>query len=543
MRFEQQISACFRAATAIGLCGYLFAFVGAVSAFGQQPALQGPPPQQVNTGAASQQTGNVLKLSQDDAVKMGLENNLGLTAEQLTPQIQTYALAGAKAAYAPNLLSSFAKTSNTNPPGNFLTGGGNILTDEGFRTTVGFQQLVPWFGGRYTVGWDGSRGTTSDESSRFNPRLDSNLDFQFVQPLLRNFWIDSTRQNILINETRQDIADLQLRQTVTQTTRNVRLAYFNLVNAIARLAVDQQSLDLARQSLTNNKRKVEVGTLAPIDIVEAEAEVARTEESVIVSEGAIRAAEDILRTLIMKPNQADFWTARLEPTEEPTVAAQPIDVDGAVTAALANRVDLAQLRKQIEETDISTKFLKNQKLPAIDLTANYGLIGTAGSQREFDFESGILPPPILRESQRSFSDALRDVFGNEFKSWSVFLNFSYPLGTSSADAGLAQARLQRQQQNTNLQELEMQVVAAVRDAARQVSTTLQRVASTRKARELAEQRLQAENKRLAVGLSDTFRSVQAQRDLSAARLSELNAVISYNRALIDFEAVQLVPVR
>ena len=542
MRFEQQISACLRAAAAFGLCGYLFAFVGTVSAFGQQPAPQTPPAQQV-TGAASQQTGNVVKLSQDEAVKMGLENNLGLTAEQLTPQIQTYALAGAKAAYAPNLLSSFAKTSNTNPPGNFLTGGGNILTDAGFRTTVGVQQLVPWFGGRYTVGWDGSRGTTSDESSRFNPRLDSNLDFQFIQPLLRNFWIDSTRQNIMINETRQEIADLQLRQTVTQTTRNVRLAYFNLVNAIARYGVDQQSLDLARQALTNNKRKVEVGTLAQIDIVEAEAEVARTEEAVIVSEGAIRAAEDILRTLIMKPNQADFWTAKLEPSEQPTVAAQPIDVDGAVTAALANRVDLAQLRKQIEETDISTKFLKNQKLPAVDLTANYGLIGTAGTQREFDFESGILPPPILRESQRSFSDALRDVFGNEFKSWSVFLNFSYPIGTSSADAGLAQARLQRQQQNTNLQELEMQVVAAVRDAARQVNTTLQRVTSTQKARQLAEQRLQAEEKRLAVGLSDTFRQVQAQRDLSAARLAELNAIISYNRALIDFEAVQLVPVR
>ena len=542
MRFEQQISACFRAAAAIGLSGYLFAFVGTVSAFGQQAPPQ-TPAQPVTAGATSQQTGNVLKLSQDDAVKMGLENNLGLTAEQLTPQIQTYAVAGAKAAYAPNLISSFAKTSNTNPPGNFLTGGGNILTDEGFRTTVGFQQLMPWLGGRYTVGWDGSRGTTSDESSRFNPRLDSNLDFQYVQPLLRNFWIDSTRQNILINETRQEIADLQLRQTVTQTGRNVRLAYFNLVNAIARLAVDKQSLDLARQSLANNKRKVEVGTLAPIDIVEAEAEVARTEEAVIVSEGAIRSAEDVLRTLIMKPTQPDFWTARLEPTDEPTVAAQPIDVDGAVTAALANRVDIAQLRKQIEETDISTKFLKNQKLPAIDLTANYGLIGTAGTQREFDFESGIIPPPILRESQRAFSDALRDVFGNEFKSWSVFLNFSYPIGTSSADAGLAQARLQRQQQNTNLQELEMQVVTAVRDSARRVNTTLQRVTSTQKSRQLAEQRLQAEEKRQAVGLSDTFRVVQAQRDLSNARLAELNAVISYNVALIDFEAVQLVPVR
>ena len=247
MRFEQQISACFRAAAATGLCGYLFAFVGAVSAFGQQPAPQTTPAQQVIS--ATPQTGNVLRLSQDDAVKLGLENNLGLSAEQLTPQIQTYAVAGAKSAYAPTLLSSLSKNSNTNPPGNFLTGSGNVLTNEGFRTSAGLQQLVPWGGGRYTVGWDGSRVTTSDASSRFNPQLDSGFDFQVVQPLLRNFWIDSTRQNVMISQTRQQIADLQLRQTATQTSRNVRIAYFNLVNAIARLAVDQQSLDLARQSL------------------------------------------------------------------------------------------------------------------------------------------------------------------------------------------------------------------------------------------------------------------------------------------------------
>ena len=541
MRFEQQISACSRGITALVLSACLFTSAPAVFASGQQQTPPPPAAQQPVTTAPAQ-TGNVVRLSQDEAVKLALEHNLGLSAEQLNPQIQTYAVAGARAVYAPTLLSSASKSSSTNPPGNFLTGSGSTLTNEGFRTSVGYQQFVPWGGGRYNVSWDGARGTTSDESSRFNPRLDSNLDFQFVQPLLRNFWIDSTRQNIMLSQTRQQIADLQLRQAVTQTSRQVRIAYFNLVNAIARHNVDQQSLDLANQQLQNNRRKVEVGTLAPIDIVEAEAEVARNEEAVIVSEGNIRAAEDALRTLIMNPSQADFWTVRLEPSEQPTLSAQPINVDQAVTNALANRIDIAQLRKQMEETDISTKFLKNQKLPGIDLTANYGLVGTAGTQREFDFSSGIIPPPFT-ETQRSFADALRDVFGNEFKTWSFAVNFSYPLGTSSADAALAQNRLQRQQQNTSLRELEMVIVASVRDAARNVETALQRVTSTRKARELAERRLQAEEKRLAVGLVDTFRSIQAQRDLTAARTAELNAVILYNRALIDFEAVQTVPIR
>jgi outer membrane protein TolC len=167
--------------------------------------------------------------------------------------------------------------------------------------------------------------------------------------------------------------------------------------------------------------------------------------------------------------------------------------------------------------------------------------GVAGTQFQFDRESGVFPPPITGQSQRSFTDSLRDVFANDFKTWSLAFNLSYPIGTSAADAGLAQARLQRDQQTTNLRDLETIVVAQVRDAGRQVTTALKRVETTQKARQLAEQNVQAEEKRLAVGLSDTFRLFQAQRDLTDQLNSELNAIIAYNRALINFEAVQTVP--
>ncbi len=147
-----------------------------------------------------------------------------------------------------------------------------------------------------------------------------------------------------------------------------------------------------------------------------------------------------------------------------------------------NRTDIAQARKGLEQTDISMKYLRNQKLPALDVTANYNVIGTAGTQRVFDYSQGVIPPPILRSSQRSFGDSLGDVFANEFKTWSVVFNLSYPIGTSAADAGLAQARLQRDQQTTNLRDLETIIVAQVRDAARQVTTALKRVETTQKAR-------------------------------------------------------------
>jgi outer membrane protein TolC len=144
-------------------------------------------------------------------------------------------------------------------------------------------------------------------------------------------------------------------------------------------------------------------------------------------------------------------------------------------------------------------------------------------------------------AERRFRDALSDIFGNEFKTWSLRLEVSYPLGTSAADAGLAQARLQREQEVTSLRAMELQVTAQVRDAGRQVDTTLKRVEATRKAREFGEKRYEAEQKRINVGLSTTFQLFQAQRDLSAAKLAELNAVIAYNRALVNFEAVQVVP--
>jgi outer membrane protein TolC len=538
MRSKSPISACVRFVAAFGVALGLFASGPSVSASGQQPPAQTPQtaqPKPLDASAAP----NVLRISADDAVKMALENNLGLRADRLGPQIETYGVASARAAYGFTLGSSTTTRSSTAPSDNFITGASSTLTNESFRTQGGLGQLLPWGGGRYQIGLDGGRLTTSDATSVYNPRLDSNFFLSYTQPLLRNFTIDATKQTLLQSKNRQQIADLQLRQAVTQTSRDVRFAYFNLVNAIGQHEVAQKSLELARTSLRNNERRVEVGSMAPIELIQAQAEVASTEEQVIIAEGQIQSAEDNLRLLIMNPSQPDYWTTKLEPAERPTLTPQPIDVEAAIANALANRTDLAQARKQIESTDVTLKYLRNQKLPAIDMVTQYSAVGYAGTQREFDRSTGI--PIVIAQSERAFRGALGDVFANDFKTWSFRFDISYPIGTSSADANAAQARLQREQQTTNLRDLETRIVATVRDAARQVSTSLKRVESTQKARELAEQNLQAEEKRLAVGMSDSFRLFQAQRDLTRQLNNELNAIIAYNRALINFEAVQTVP--
>jgi outer membrane protein len=541
MRVKALVTACARVTTAGAMAVSMFAFGPALSASEQaQPAVQtAQPTRPLNASAAP----TTLKITPDEAVRMALENNLGVQADRLGPQIGTYGVAEARAAYALNLTSTTTTRSATAPPTDFLATGAesSVLSNDSFRTGAGINQFVPWGGGRYTLGLDASRVTTNNPTNPFNPQLDSSLAAIFTQPLLRNFKIDAQRQNLLQSQKNLEIADVQLRQSLTQTSRVVRNAYFNLVNAIGSLQVAQKSYELAQTSLRNNQKKVELGTIAPIDIVQAEAEVARTEEQVIVAEGQIQTAEDNLRVLIMNPSQPDFWTTKLEPAERPSLAPQPLDLDAAIKNALENRTDLAQNRKQVDQTDISMKYLRNQKLPALDVIGSYNVQGVAGTQFAFDRQAGVFPPPIIGQSQRSFGDSLRDVFGNDFRTWSVAFALSYPIGTSAADAGLAQARLQRDQQTTNLRDLETIVVAQVRDAARQVTTALKRVETTKKARELAEQNLQAYEKRLAVGLSDTFLVIQAQRDLTTQLNNELSAIISYNRALINFESVQVVP--
>ena len=536
MRLYQQIRASIARSAVAGAGVLLFASGMPVSASGQtqqasavRPA--GPAPRQ---DQPAMPPGTPVSI--EEAVRMALENNLGIEVEKLNPQIQVLGVSRARSVYAPSLLTGLTRSNSTAPPTDFNTSSANqsISTNANLNGNGGLQQLLKW-GGNYTALFSGSRASTNNINNFYNPQLGSGLNFTFNQPLLRNFKIDANRQQLQLANNQLQAADIQLQQRLTQTSRSVRAAYYNLVGAIAGLDVAQQSLDLARTSLKNNQTRVEVGTMAPIDIVTAEAEVASNEENVIIQQGQIETAQDQLRTLIMNPKQPEFWTTRFSPSEQPVLTAQAIDIDGAIKNALANRTDLLVFKKQMESNDINMKYAANQKLPAVDLNARYGLTGVAGTFLSQD--------PTANPVIRSFGSALRDVFANDFKTWSFALNVSYPLGTSTADAAYAQAKLQQQQDHTTLADIEMQITASVRDAGRSVNTNLKRVEATKKAGELAKQRLDAENKRFTVGLSSTFELLQAQRDLSLARQRELSATIDYNLSLINFEAVQIAPIR
>jgi outer membrane protein TolC len=277
--------------------------------------------------------------------------------------------------------------------------------------------------------------------------------------------------------------------------------------------------------------------MAPIDIVEAEAEVARNEENVIVAEASIKTAEDRLRSLVFDPGQQEFWAMTLEPTEriEVVLPPGPIDVDAAVRSALEKRTDLIQAKKQIENTEVTIKYLRNQVLPQVNFEADLSTSGLGGTQ--FLRGEGF-PGDIIGEVSRSLWSVQSDVFGFEYPTWTLGVSVSYPLGTSSAHANLARTKLQLSQSQLQVKNIELQVGTQVRDAARQVNTNAKRLDATRAAQALAEKRLEAEQKKFGVGMSTSFQVFQAQRDLATARNNYLRAAIDYYKSQADFEAVQ-----
>jgi outer membrane protein len=484
------------------------------------------------------QAPEVRRLTIEDAVKLGLEHNLGVQIARIDPQVQDYNIAQARANWAPSFTTALQNSSTDTPSNSFLSGGqGPKISDDRFASNVGVAQLLPW-GGSYSVGWDSSRSTTTNIFTNFSPQLRSSLALSYSQPLLRNFNIDSVRQQLLVSQKNREIADIDLHQTIAGTSRNVRNAYWDLSFAISSLEVQRQSLELARESLRNNRSRVEIGTMAPIDIVEAEAEVAQREESVILAEAAIQRAEDALRALIFDPAMPGFWETRIEPADAPAFQPVAIDVDAAVRTALDRRTDLRATRKTIEANDVSIRFFRNQSLPDVTANFDYGLTGLGGTQ--FLRGEGF-PGPIVGQTQRSFGSVLSDLFANDFPNWAFTVNISYPIGMSTAEAGLARARLQNSQSQVQLKNQQLQVATQVRDVGRQVLTNQKRVEATRASRQLAERRLEAEEKKFQAGMSTSFFVFQAQRDLSQARANELRAVTDYNRSLVDFETVQEAP--
>jgi outer membrane protein len=481
--------------------------------------------------------GTTVNLTLDDAVARSLERNLDIAVERLNPRTFDFSIAALDANYRPN----FNTTVGTRSATTFTTSqtaGGAVLTTETMTGNTGLSQNIKWGGGSFAVGFNNNRIENSNLFATRNPTLNSNLTASYVQPILRGFRIDGVRSQLLITHLNQEISEINLRGTITTTLASVRNAYWDLVYAIQAVEVAERSLALATKLVEDNRSRVEVGTMAPIDIVQAQAEEATRRQTLAQARATHRTAELVLKRLIVSGTEDPLWTGSLNPVDRPSFTPAVLDVETAVKRALDARTDLLQSRRTLEANNVTLRNLVDQQLPALDLTATYGLAGIGGT--EF-VRSGGLGSPITGQINSGYINALNTMFDRAAPTWNLAVTFSYPIGTSAADASAARARLQQQQTLAQSKQLELQIATEVTNAALQVQATMERYQAATVARELADKRLEAEQSKFEVGMSTNFFVVQAQRDLADAQNAELRALLDYRKSLVDFERVQEAP--
>jgi outer membrane protein len=518
------------------------AFSMGASASAQEPSPTPPPaaPAEVETRrpvpSPTPDPRPVLELSLQDTVARALEGNADIAVEKLNPEISAQTVRQLQGFYDPLLFSTLAKSSRVTP-GNSVFAGGETLDTDTSTFDFGAAQELPT-GGALRLDFNNGRTETNSTNPNFNPAFESSLLLQLQQPILRGFRIDNSRYQIQVAKRNRDITDVQFKQTVTNIQANVKARYYDLIYAIDNLAAQRKSLALAARLVEENNIKVRVGTMAPLDVVAAESEQASREEGVILAENALLEAEDALKQVIFPKNDPNTWNLRIVPTERPTAEAFTVNTEEAIARALAQRTDLAAARLALENAEYGVKFARIQKLPQLDLIASYGSGGIGGTQIIREDPTDPTSPPV-NTIQGGLGDALGGVFGRDFPTWTIGVNFSYPLFNRTASAVAAKARLQRDQTLADLTRAELQVAADVRSAARAVETGFKRVDSTGAARVLSERRLDAEQKKFAAGLSTNFLVTQAQRDLALAEVAELRAVADYRKSLVNFERVQL----
>jgi len=483
---------------------------------------------------SAQSKPELLRLTVDDAVRMALENNVDLAADRLDPQIGDARVAAASGVFRPSITSNVARNNQLQPPASFLIP--TPTRSDVVTSSIGLNQRLPWFGTSYSVSWDTSHTNSNSFLNSYNPLLRSGLGFSISQPLLRDLATDSARLQLSMSQTNRTTADTRLQESVVHTTAAVKTAYWNLVTARANVEARRTAVTLAEELARVNQAKVDVGQSPPLDLLSAQAEVAANQEQLIVAETAVRQAEDRLRLLIFDATRRDIWSVPLEPADAPPVGVAILDVESAVSRALTDRTDLRQLRSGVDTATLAQKLAGNQRLPDIRANATYQASGLGGTEvlRTGGFPGSIVGPGAVT----TFGSVLDQLFKSDYPTWSVGVSVSYPIGGSVDEANYARSRLEVAQAAQRVKSAEARAIQQVRDAAWKVEMNAKRIDTTRAARALAEQRMNAEQKRYEVGMSTSFLVIQAQRDLAQAKTNELGAILSYDLSLVDFEALQ-----
>jgi len=465
-----------------------------------------------------------IKLSLDEAISLALANNQDLNVTVNAAAATDYELVANEGIFDP-VLSGFANRNHQDSPASNQLAGAPRIVQDTYNYGAQVQQLAPW-GGTFTLGTNGGRFVTNSQFYNFggiNPSYNAGLTIQFSQPLLRNFGFTATKWQIYIAKNTRDAAYQQYVRSVQTAVNNVEQAYWDLVYTIQNLDVKRESLRIAQELNRITKIKIDVGSLAPIDITQTEVGVAQAEQDIITAEGQVGDALDRLRRQL----NIDPALGNVPIVATDDVHSEPMTVDlpQGTRLAIEKRPEVVAAAYQTESDEVRLEYWKNQLLPGVNLVGSYGNIGLDGTVHDAD--GNIL-------AVNGLGDAYQQVFNRRFKNWSIGLNVSYPILNRYARGQQGASQYLLESDRAVLTTTQQNVVVDVRAAARAIDTAQRQIVAASKGRELAEKNLDAEKKKFDNGMSTTFQVNQIQRDLSAARTTELQALVVYRKAVAAY---------
>jgi outer membrane protein TolC len=476
------------------------------------------------------QTAKKISLSLDDCLVRAIKNNLEVAVEVITPELAGLSVSGAKEKFLPALGLSYRRQ-HTNQASYSWIQSSDKLTATYSDYSAGVDQLIPT-GGKLSLSLESYMNDSNTRFQTINPYYGSTLTLDFTQPLLKDFGFRASRKEILVAQNNQKISENEFRDVLLRTIYNVEEAYWNLAYSIDALEVRRQSLRLAQDLLEKNRKEIDVGTLAPKEILSAQAEVALRNADILQATAQVKDNADRLRTLINLPKEER--TAEIVPIDKPVFEKKEMSFEEALGLALENRPDLLSSKYDLKNKDLELFYARNQLLPALNLNASYWSPGLSGTQILFlnnDPLSGI----VIGKLPGGASQALKDAWNLKYKNWSVYLTLDIPLKSIVSRAAAAQAKLSLDQSARKQKYLEQQAELEIETALRAIETDYEQVEAYRAARDLAEQKLQAEEAKFKAGMSSNYFVLQYQRDLAEARSAELRSIIEYNlsSALLD----------
>ncbi|HVH86687.1 MAG TPA: TolC family protein, partial [Terriglobales bacterium] len=445
--------------------------------------------------------------------------------------------------FDPSLNGTLSEEHSVSPQANPFSGVPKLRTNTGLGNFTYNQGFAP--GTSLSVGFQNNRQTTNSLFTSLNPVLNSNFRATVTQHLVQGFGMGLNTRFIRIARNNREIADVAYRDQVIQTVSQIENIYWDLVSAYENVKAKERSLGLAQKTLSDNQKQVEIGTLAPLEVVRAQSTVAANQQSLIVAQTNLQLQQLLMKNALSR-NMSDpiLAAAPVIPTDTMAIPAEePVTpIQDLINDALSHRPDLARSRIDLTNREINRKAAGNGLLPSVDLVAFYGATGLGGLQNPLAACGApganplfCTPPGTL--PTHGYGDTVSNLFNSSAPDKGLGLSINIPLRNRSAQADQMRSELELRQAQMALQQLQNQVAIQVRQAQFAVQQNRAQVEAAEKALELAQQSLVSEQKKYALGASTNFNVLQTETDLATADSNLVQARTAYEKSRVELDRV------